>query len=280
MKEEKEQTQIPGIRPFTPHLHHAHTHQDDSCFHIHNSAEILHQRLDSLNNLVKKRSSFSIDRVASISEEIEKNQFLHQNAASGEIGNEDDNITSNLHNLAHKDPKSVPETDASKRLEQIFETYMLEKNKDNLNTTTKKSKKRKGLNRIQVKRGERRKRSIQALQNQLKKTSSKHLSRSANSLRFHLRAKQSDNKETAVDDEFPIPVSESEMDPHLLLTLSCEKLAIDRGRRLLKEVVLHMISQKLFVLMYWFVHCRFFQVSFYWHWFVHAALSNTHSDKT
>ena len=253
MREEKEQSQAPGIS-FKPKLCHAHAHQDNSCFHVHNTAEILHQRLDSLNLLVRRRSSFAIERVVRISEEVESQSF-QQNPASNEVDTESDDLTSKVHVLAHRDPKSVLDTDASKRLEHIFDRYMSE-HKEDSDAPTKKSKKRKGLNRIQVKRGERLKKSILTLQNQLQKNSSRYLSRSANSLRFQ--------STSVVDDEFPIPVSESEMDPNLLLTLSCEMLAIDTGRRLLKAVVLHAISQKLFVLMFWFIHCRFFQVRIFW----------------
>eukprot|EP00979_Chaetoceros_neogracilis_P004951 scaffold845_cov274-Chaetoceros_neogracile.AAC.44 len=128
-----------------------------------------------------------------------------------------------------------------------------------------KLKKQRGLSHVQIQRGERRYKNIQTLQNQLNSISTRHLSRSANTLQFRLKRKidqHIDNgapSDEVLNDDFPIAVDEHEMNPSLLLTLSCEKLAIDRGNRLLKAVVLHDISKNLFVLMYWFIHCRFFQ---------------------
>lgn len=57
----------------------------------------------------------------------------------------------------------------------------------------------------------------------------------------------------------PIPMKETEMNPGLLITLSCEKIVVESGKRLLKTVALHETSQKLFIHMYWLIHCRFFQ---------------------
>ncbi len=255
MREEKE-NRPNTADSFKPGQLHIYTHDDDSSCHIHNTAEILHQRLDSLNHLARRRSSFAI--INSGLGELD-GHFDPQTHTSKEEG---DNLKPKIHVLAHRDTKLVPDTDAGKRLEQIFDRYFSEK-KEDFDAPNKKSKKRKGLNRIQVKRCERRKKSILKIQNQLKKNSAKNLSRSANSLCFHMkRSRNPDSKSTPnlMDDEFPIPVCGNEMDPPLLLTLSCEKLAIERGRRVLKAVVLHEISQKLFVLMYWFIHCRFFQV--------------------
>jgi len=231
----------------------------DNAFHM---AEILHQRLDSLNNLVTMRASLSLSRISSGIEKV-SSALAQQNAPpSHDIETKSGEDLTQVHCLASRDPH-LPPTDAGQRLEILFDRYNSQTKEEK--APQKASKRRQGLNHIQVKRGERRKVSIQTLQNQLKGNSSRYLSRSANSLRFRLKKKsscQAPKKDSDMEAEevFPIPVSEFEMNPHLFLTLSCEKLALDRGKRLLTSVVLHQISQKLFVLMYWFIHCRFFQV--------------------
>jgi len=227
-------------------------------------AQTFLQRLDSLNALVRRRSSLSLQRIfANPTQECQTLQ--HQPTISQEINiahSIENNATSN-HSLATRD-LTLPQTDAGRRLELLFERYRAESEDDP--KAKKESKNRRGLNRAQVKRGERRKKSIQTLQNQLTGISTRYLSRSANTVQFRLKrnnGKSIQNKaqtDEVADEEFPISIDEHEMNPDLLLTLSCEKLAIDRGNRLLKAVVLHEISKKLFVLMYWFIHCRFFQV--------------------
>ena len=221
-------------------------------------------RLDSLNALVRRRSSLSLQRIfANPTQECQTLQ--HQPTVSQEtniVHSIENNATSN-HSLATRD-STLPQTDAGRRLELLFERYRAE-SEDNPKEK-RDSKKRRGLNRTQVKRGERRKISIQTLQNQLTGISTRNMSRSANTVQFRLKrnnGKIIQNRaqiDEVADEEFPISIDEHEMNPDLLLTLSCEKLFIDRGKRLLKAVVLHEISKKLFVLMYWFIHCRFFQV--------------------
>lgn len=228
-------------------------------FPLKNSAKLLHQRLDSLNNVARRRSSFALDKAVIENGNIIPSGFPFPALLLKERPCvEGDDKSSGTRVLAHRDTDVVTDTEAGKRLENIFDRYSIEKDEDSGALKTR-SKGKKGLNRIQVKRGERRKRSIQTLQNELKKNSSRYLSRSANSLRFHLRGNPN-LSDIFSPNAFPIPVNKVEMDPHVLLTLSCEKLAVDRGKRLLKAVVLHQISQQLFVLMYWFIHCRFFQV--------------------
>ena len=227
-------------------------------------AQTFLQRLDSLNALVRRRSSLSLQRIfANPTQECQPLQ--HQPTVSQEINivhTIENNATSNL-SLATRD-STLPQTDAGRRLESIFERYRAESEEDP--KAKQNSKRRRGLNRAQVKRGERRKKSIQMLQNQLTGISTRYLSRSANTVQFRLKRNTGKiiqhraQTDEVADEEFPIAIDDHEMNPNLLLTLSCEKLAIDRGNRLLKAVVLHEISQKLFVLMYWFIHCRFFQV--------------------
>ena len=229
----------------------------DNSFHM---AEVLHQRLDSLNELVRRRSSIRIHDASK--PEKDTNEIILGGSVCGEVGAKVDNKFVTFD--ASEKPR-VPQTDAGRRLEILFDRYKAENDGDekaSSNTCTKR-KHSKALNRSQIKRGERRKASIKALQRQLKTISSRHFSRSANSLRFKVNRDPSSHGESNMTTErqFPIPVGDCEMCPNLLLTLSCEKLAVDRGTRLLKAIVLHQISIDLFVLMYWFIHCRFFQVS-------------------
>jgi hypothetical protein len=218
------------------------------------------QRLDSLNALVRRRSSLSLKRIFSNPQRNDCHN-VHDRSASQVVDTGNANPPS-IYSLAVRDP-NLPMTEAGKRLEILFDRYKAESEEDPKVT---KLKKQRGLSHVQIQRGERRYKNIQTLQNQLNSISTRHLSRSANTLQFRLKRKidqHIDNgapSDEVLNDDFPIAVDEHEMNPSLLLTLSCEKLAIDRGNRLLKAVVLHDISKNLFVLMYWFIHCRFFQV--------------------
>jgi len=45
----------------------------------------------------------------------------------------------------------------------------------------------------------------------------------------------------------------------ILLSLACEKIVMASGESLIKRLSVNKESCSLFVYMYWFVHCRFFQ---------------------
>jgi hypothetical protein len=49
------------------------------------------------------------------------------------------------------------------------------------------------------------------------------------------------------------------MNPKLLISLACEKVHLASGEGMIKRLSLHPLSCNLYVYMYWFVHCRFFQ---------------------
>ena len=49
------------------------------------------------------------------------------------------------------------------------------------------------------------------------------------------------------------------MRPKILLSLACEKIVLPSGDALIKRLAVSGTSCNLFVYMYWFVHCRFFQ---------------------
>ncbi|CAM9224340.1 unnamed protein product [Chrysoparadoxa australica] len=59
--------------------------------------------------------------------------------------------------------------------------------------------------------------------------------------------------------KFPIPVSPTEMNPRLLLSYVCERMVLPCGTKLFKHFVLLSESQTVFVYMFWFAHCKFFQ---------------------
>ena len=173
--------------------------------------------------------------------------------------------------LFTKNP-NVPQTEAAKRLETMFETYHQEGSLVHGKKKKKHESKRKyGLSRLEAKRRERRRKEIQRFQALLEENSSNYLARAANSIRF--KVKSGDNisrpgnlpicnpEKYPPSDSYPIPLGGSEMNPELFLGYSCEKMAIKKGRKLMKEVAFHQISLNLFVVMYWFIHCRFFQVN-------------------
>ncbi|CAM9625683.1 unnamed protein product [Discosporangium mesarthrocarpum] len=60
-------------------------------------------------------------------------------------------------------------------------------------------------------------------------------------------------------ESFPIPVQGNEMNPKLLLSYACERIVLPGGARIFKHFVMTVESQQLFVYLFWFVHCKFFQ---------------------
>jgi Protein of unknown function len=61
------------------------------------------------------------------------------------------------------------------------------------------------------------------------------------------------------DETFPIAVGGADMNPKLLLSYACERIVLPGGARKFRHLVLLPASQQLFVHMYWWVHCKFFQ---------------------
>lgn len=51
------------------------------------------------------------------------------------------------------------------------------------------------------------------------------------------------------------------MNPKLLLSYACERTVLPGGHRMFRHFATSVESQRLFVYMFWFVHCKFFQVS-------------------
>jgi hypothetical protein len=57
---------------------------------------------------------------------------------------------------------------------------------------------------------------------------------------------------------FPIPISAKEMNPGLLLGYACNRAVLPGGQKLFRHV-LSLQSRMLFVYLFWYIHCRFFQ---------------------
>lgn len=52
----------------------------------------------------------------------------------------------------------------------------------------------------------------------------------------------------------------NEMNPKLLLSYACERTVLPGGARMFKHFATSLESQHLFVYIFWFIHCKFFQV--------------------
>lgn len=50
------------------------------------------------------------------------------------------------------------------------------------------------------------------------------------------------------------------MNPKLLLSYACERTVLPGGARMFKHFATSLESQQLFVHVFWFIHCKFFQV--------------------
>lgn len=219
-------------------------------------ASALHDKLGALSNLVTRRSSLDFGHISSEGSIIvEKVRGAKRKTSEGDLYYACGEELNKVHTLAEHN--SQIESDSGKRLEILLDKFVSESTEDKMPTEAKASEKRKGLSRIEVLRGERRNSRVQALREKLLNNSKNNPTRWVDSIRFCIK---SGNPALHCKDEYPILLSKSEMNPHLLLSLSCEMLALDKGNRLLKVILLHEMSQELFVLMYWFIHCRFFQV--------------------
>lgn len=51
------------------------------------------------------------------------------------------------------------------------------------------------------------------------------------------------------------------MNPKLLLSYACERTVLPGGTRMFKHFATSTESQHLFVYVFWFIHCKFFQVT-------------------
>jgi len=121
-------------------------------------------------------------------------------------------------------------------------------------------------NRVSARQLER-KRAIKGIEKLLEYQTSKLLLTYTGSLEvnvktIHDEGATSDNKMPQVSTlTLPIPFGEFKITADLLMKLSCEKMSIDHGRGLMKSLSTNNISLELFTNTYWFMYCRFHQVS-------------------
>lgn len=213
-----------------------------------NNASQLQEKIKALNDLARKRTSLVL---SSCDDEQDKKE--------DQIGNHCETDTSSLdmnhHYLLNLDSPSM--TESSKRIQLMFEKYMnMRDTKGDIENQANFSTKKKHRSQLEMKREETRKRAIESIEKILRNNSSLYISRCANSLRYRIP-----REHDAAHQNHPIPLQEKEMNPTLLLNLSCEKMCVDSGKRILRMIALHDSSQQLFIHMYWLVHCRFFQTN-------------------
>ena len=162
-----------------------------------------------------------------------------------------------ISSLAYRNSRT-PHTDAQSRIESIFQEYQDEivgsTETEEKHLSFRQLKRAKSSRKLSVQgifdRDIQRKR-LQSLQSQLENNSTRYLARASNSLVFRVQNGQKDH--------WPIPISESEMNPSLLIQLSLQMITHPRTRRDMERVALHEISQELFVHAFWLTHVQFFQ---------------------
>ncbi len=237
--------------------------------------DILWDRLELLETQMKNDSIDYDSLIGKIVEGVSDTKEVAINYAS--LSDECDD---GLWNLPEKVPHPLSfrnhlllQTDAAKKVEHILHVYREEGYANHTKTKSSKPKYKRGLSRLEARRREKRKKNIIQLQSVLENNSSKYLARAANSVLFRMKRLDGDKcgnlhkqfldkggMEDSCEENWPIPVGGHDMNPELLIRLSCEKLTICKGRQALSSLVLHRISLRLFVFLYWFSHCRFFQV--------------------
>ncbi len=112
-------------------------------------------------------------------------------------------------------------------------------------------------------REKRRQEAIQTIEKQLESYSSTLLG-----TLFNITVKKTPNgksncsgSESMVDViVFSMPLDEFKRNAELLMKLSCEKMCLDQGRGLMRTISTNPTSTDLFINMFGFIHCRFFQV--------------------
>lgn len=236
------------------------------------SADVLKGRMDSLNDLVRRRGS--LVQINAESESCPDAKFVDiRNIQRGKdhskVNEERSDTLPNKLGSPHclsKRSGSLAITDASRRL-----SFRLEADPDDLDEFHDSNFRiaHQSSSRNLLTGGKRSKRSIQNIVKQLQSNSTKYLSRAANSIRFRINDANGGmtnssslniyNKSSFED--FPISLGGVEMHPDLLLKLGCARMKLDRGKGFLRTLCSDQISSELFVYMFWFIHCRFFQVS-------------------
>ena len=261
---------------------------------IYEMVDALNQRLEKLNGAVNEKYELCVKDVDPGSGEMSG-----LGSGGLEIGGagfaldemigehtDGENTTSNNHHiipttgipdhtrltwLDHK----LPPTDAGHRLERIFTNHLS-------SLTSHKTKGKKGrsnLGQNSKKNQESRKEARVRLQKILDNNSEHYVTRAVNSITFVMPTDslmsfggesssvvgggetnaEGVNTDPTIGENWPISLGGNEMRPKILLALSCEKIVMASGDGLIKRLALSRDSCNLFVYIYWFVHCRFFQ---------------------
>ncbi|KAJ8613361.1 hypothetical protein CTAYLR_002267 [Chrysophaeum taylorii] len=173
--------------------------------------------------------------------------------------------------------RSAPTTEAGKRLEAKFEEEV-----GHLFASTQKRIKTKTISAANIGRSRRhdhkldeKKQERIKYERRLQSNLEHYVTRAVNELHYQIPASGiahsgcPDDDDDADEDEFgspdksserwPIPVESQQMNPRLLLAYSTERIMLPSGVRMFKHFALCHISCQLYVYLYWFAHCRFFQ---------------------
>lgn len=146
--------------------------------------------------------------------------------------------------------RSAPSTEAGRRLEAKFDEAV-----GHLLMTQKRTVKAKAISVASL--GRNRRNELQKL-DEKKQERVKYERRLQSNLEHYVtRAVNELHYEDA--ENWPIPLHAQEMNPRLLLSYSCERVALPSGARMFKYFCLSQVSCQLYVVLYWYVHCRFFQ---------------------
>ena len=236
--------------------------------------EVLNERLNALSNHVEENRRMSLADIGVYKPNFDTKRLMWkrdymedlQDYSEGEVC-----CQRVPHSLAHRNP-NLPQSDAGRNLDVLFQKYRDDNDEEAGIRGISKGKKR--VNWLEIKRKEKRKKTIQSLQRQLENNSSRYLARAANSVVYRSNKPRKEgieipyrsdenflDKVNAYKEDWPIPLGGNEMNPELLLRLSCEQMiAWNDQQKMLKCLVLHEIFLNIYIYMYWFAHCRFFQV--------------------
>lgn len=181
--------------------------------------------------------------------QLQNFQCLDYAEESDDKFNEDSEGSYIISSLAYRNPRT-PHTDAERRIESLIQEYEDESNPNEYVPTKRRSVSRLRAHDI-ASRHKHRKLIIQSLLSRLESNSSQYLTRASNSITFHVKSEE--------EIIWPIPISDKEMNPTLLLHVSLQMITHAKTRRNMETLSLHGISQSIFVHSFWLTHVQYFQ---------------------
>lgn len=169
----------------------------------------------------------------------------------------------------------APMTEAGKQLDAVFE----EKLGHLLTSSQKRNSRARAGSTSAIARGRRNGHKIDEkklerinYERRLQSNLESYVARSVNELRYRIssndtfededcsrRNQSGSQRELQRAESWPIPVESHQMNPRLLLAYSCQRIVLPSGDRLFKHFVLSQISCEMYINLYWFAHCRFYQ---------------------